>query len=66
MKQKLFYLLAFIFCLSFFPSAKQSGKICYDHFFSQPVKLKCQKQFRPAKKETGPDVPFFNIFLFNI
>lgn len=66
MKQTFFYILTFICCLSFFSFARQSRKICYNNSSSQPCKLKCEKERRPAKEETGFDFSPFNLFLFSI
>ena len=66
MKQKLFYLLVFICSLSLFSSAHQSRNNCNDHSFIPAGKLKCTKQSKPVKKETGSEFSAFNVFLFNI
>jgi hypothetical protein len=67
MKRKLFYLVMFIFCLSFFSMAKQSGK---NSDCDSGCLLKRQhpaKQIQPpaaAKKEL--DLLPFRIFIFSI
>jgi hypothetical protein len=67
MKRKFFYLVLFIFCLSFFSMAKQSGKKS-DCDSSCPLKQQHRaKQIQPAtaaKKEF--DLLPFRIFIFSI
>jgi hypothetical protein len=65
MKKKIIYMLAFIFCLNFFSSAKQIGigcikKCSYDK--QSPAKQTPAK----SKKVTAATIRPFNFYLFNI
>jgi hypothetical protein len=67
MKQKTFYILAIICCMSLFSSAKQSGKNCDDKICCKQNKLKVAKQVqaKPAVK-TGFDLSPLQVFVFGM
>jgi hypothetical protein len=65
MKKRVIYLVVFIFCLSYFSLAKQSGKNC-DGDTGRPAVRVVEKQKQAAAKPKGFDPLPFRIFIFSI
>jgi len=63
MKQKIFFMLAIICCISFFSAAKQNNNKCNRHFYKTEGKTKCVKQ---TKEVTEYDVSPMRFLLFAI
>jgi len=63
MKQKIFYMLAIICCMSFFSAAKQNDSNCNLHSPKNAVKAKSIKQ---AKQNIGYDVSPMRFLIFAI
>jgi hypothetical protein len=67
MKQKIFYILLIICCMSLFSSAKQSGKESIRKTCCDLSKAKCTNQIRPkAAKETDFDLPPLKLLMFDL
>ena len=63
MKQKTFYLLAIICCMSFFSAAKQVDSNCNRHLPKNSIKVKSIKQ---TKQAVGYDVSPMRFLIFAI
>jgi hypothetical protein len=67
MKKRVIYLVAFIFCLSYFSLAKQTGKNCDSDTSRQAVRVVSGKKSQTTStKPKGFDRLPFRIFIFSI
>jgi hypothetical protein len=66
MKQKIFYILMLICCMSLFSSAKQSGKVCTKKTIYSSGTPGITKQVEPkAENETEFDLPPLRLLKFD-